>query len=214
MVKRLKENSVFVYEGIMVLLAICSVATIWYKSSYNDYVIWGTWFVFFIDFVYKLMTSTNKIQFLKHNPFIIIALIPLDAVFQLARTARILHLMRLKVITKHYTKPLINKLKKLRFGYLIPFSMLFIFLAIIPLYVFEPGITSYWDGFVGGVASLVFFGYTSVMPTTLIGKGTIIFLTIFGVILHGILISFLLTIILDSKVSKKVKQKLAKKKAG
>ncbi|WNF36958.1 hypothetical protein RJD24_00235 [Bacillaceae bacterium IKA-2] len=214
MIKQIKENTVFAYEGVMVLLAVCSVATIWYKSGYNDYVIWGTWLVFFIDFVYRLTVSTNKIQFIKHNPFIIIALIPLDAVFQLARTARILHLMRLKVITKYYTKPLINKLKKLRFSYFIPLSMLFIFLAIIPLYVFEPGITSYWDAFIGGVASLVFFGYTSVMPTTLIGKGIIILLTIFGVILHGILISFLLTTILDSQLSKKVKQKLARKKAG
>lgn len=214
MIRWLKGNSVIVYEGIMVLLAICSVATIWYKSSYNDYVIWGTWFVFFIDFVYKLTVSTNKIQFLKQNPFIIIALIPLDAVFQLARTARILHLLRLKVITKHYTKPLMNKLKRQRLGFLIPISVLFIFLAIIPLYVVEPEITSYWDAFIGGVASLVFFGYTSVMPSTLLGKGIIIFLTIFGVILHGILISFLLTIIMDLQISKKFKQKLTKKKAG
>ncbi len=212
--KWLKNNAVFVYESLMVILAICSVATIWYKSSYNDFVIWGTWLIFFSDFVYKLVASKNKWQFIRENPFIIIAVIPLDAIFQLARTARLLHLMRLKVITKYYTKPLINKLKKQRLSFVIPVSIMLVFLSLVPLYHLEPKIDSYWDAFIGGVASLVFFGYTNVMPVSPYGKGIIIFLTVFGVILHGVLISFLLTIILDLRVTKKLKQKFVRGKAG
>lgn len=214
MLSWIKGNKTFLYEIGMVLLAFCSVATIWYKSSYNDYVIWGTWMIFLIDFVYKLIISSNKLQYIKSNPFLLIALIPLDAVFQLARTARLLHLMRLKVITKYYTAPLINKLKKQRFSFVVPVSLFFVFFSIIPLYYTEPHISSYWDAFVGGVASLVFFGYSEVEPVSLLGKGSIIFLTVFGVILHGVLISALLSIIFEMNVTKKIKEKLKQRKVG
>ncbi|WP_218197290.1 hypothetical protein, partial [Pseudomonas sp. 2995-1] len=59
----------------------------------------------------------------------VIAIVPLDAIFQLARIARLLHFMRLKVITQYYTKPLIRKLEKQRFSYIIPAGFLIVFIC-------------------------------------------------------------------------------------
>ncbi|RKL66904.1 hypothetical protein CR203_13830 [Salipaludibacillus neizhouensis] len=196
-----------IYEGCMVILAIGAVATIWHQTKYDSVIIWGTWAIFFVDFLYRIYHVENKLQFIKSNPFIIIAIIPLDAIFQMARIARILHFLRLKVITKYYTKPVIEKIRKQHFSDIIPGVFFVLFASIIPLYLLEPGLESYVDAFIGGLASLVFFGYSTIDPQTTVGTVIITLLTIFGVIMHGVILSYLFSIIGSLSVVKKWKEK-------
>lgn len=196
----------------MVFLAFVAVATIWYETRYDSVVVWGTWFIFFIDFIYRIFNTNNKWQFIKSNPFIVVAVIPLDAVFQMARVARILHFMRLKVITKYYTKPFIEKIRKQRFSYIIPSIFLVLFISIIPLYLFEPRLDTYLDAFWGGLASLVFFGYSTINPQTTTGTVIITLLTIFGVIMHGVLLSYIFGFIGSLTVVEKWTEKAKQKK--
>ncbi len=144
MAQQLENKNIIelIYEGAMVVLAFVSVATIWYQTQYDSFIIWGTWFIFFIDFLFRIYHANNKWQFIRSNPFIVIAVIPLDAIFQMARIARILHFMRLKVITKYYTRPVIEKIRKQRFSYMIPVVFLVLFISIIPLYIVEPRLES------------------------------------------------------------------------
>ncbi|WP_416148541.1 hypothetical protein ACM26V_20040 [Salipaludibacillus sp. HK11] len=197
MTKALENKSIIeiIYEGLMVVLAFVSVATIWYQTRYDSVIIWGTWSIFFVDFIFRIYHAENKWDFIKSNPFIVIAVIPLDAIFQMARIARILHFMRLKVITKYYTKPVIEKIRKQRFSYVVPGVFFLVFVSIIPLYFFEPRIDTYFDAFIGGVASLVFFGYSTINPQTTVGTVIITMLTIFGVIMHGVILNYLFNII-------------------
>ncbi|WP_051302846.1 two pore domain potassium channel family protein [Salibacterium aidingense] len=187
------------YEIMMVLLAALSVGTLWYDTGVDNYLIWGTWGVFFVDFLYRFFTTENKWQFIKSNPFLVIAVIPLDAVFQFARFARILHLLRLKTITKYYTMPFIRFLKQQHLGVVVSLAFVFLFFTIIPLYYLEPELTSYWDAFSSSLLSLIFFGRSDFEPVTALGRFLLVLLSIVGVILYGLAISTAFDVIYQSR---------------
>lgn len=194
----------------MLFFAMISVATIWFQTESNSWITWGVWLVFFIDFLYRFFNSEKKWDFIKKNPFLIIALIPLDSIFQLARVARLIHMFRLKTITKHFTTPFIEKLKTKRITYLIPIGFGLVFLSVIPLYHLEPSIPTYKDAFLGSIASLIFFGTSEINPTTITGNIIVVLLTVFGVIIHGVLISYFFSFILNLNIVKKLFAKISK----
>ncbi|MFG6115251.1 hypothetical protein ACGTN9_08670 [Halobacillus sp. MO56] len=187
------------FEIFMLLLATISVATIWKETGYNSIIVWTTWAIFFLDFLYRLYKSESMWKFIKKHPFLLIAAIPLDAVFQFARFARILHLLRLKSITKFYTKPFIKYFKRQHLGFVAGATAIVLFLAIIPLYQFESGVESYVEAMISALTAITFFGRTAFEPATGIGQTIIVILTIFGVILHGLIISTAFDIFYHSK---------------
>ncbi|MFB4164374.1 hypothetical protein ACE1TI_11205 [Alteribacillus sp. JSM 102045] len=194
------------YEIIMILLAATSVGTLWYDTGVDSYLIWGTWGVFFLDFLYRLFTSRNKWEFIKSNPFIVIAVIPLDALFQMARAARILHLLRLKTITKYYTMPFIRFLKQQNISLIISLSFLMLFIVIIPLYYLEPEINSFIEAFWSGLLSFIFFGRSNFEPSTMVGNIVLVLLSILGVVLYGLVISTIFDVKIYSSVFKKLEK--------
>lgn len=200
------------YEIFMITLAGLSVATIWQKTGYNSYIVWGTWGIFFLDFIYRLFNSENKWTFIKKHPFIVIAAIPLDAVFQFARFARILHLLRLKSITKYYTMPLIRFLKKQHLLLVSGFTFALVFLLIIPLNLVESKLESYSDAWISALLSLTFFGRSGFEPETMAGHIIIVIFTILGVIIHGLIISTAIDYLVHSSFGKTIKNKLVNHK--
>ncbi|WP_181350960.1 hypothetical protein [Thalassobacillus sp. CUG 92003] len=199
-----------IYEVCMIILASLSVATIWNDTEYSSYIVWITWGIFFLDFMYRLYNSESKWEFIKKHPFIVIAAIPLDAVFQFARFARILHLLRLKSITKYYTKPFIRFLKRQHLMMVFGLTFIFVFILIIPLYQLESELTSYWEAFKSALLAITFFGQTNFEPITRIGDVILVILTIFGVILHGLIISTAIDMIYNTKTVQAIIAKFKK----
>ncbi|WP_082235081.1 hypothetical protein [Halobacillus massiliensis] len=195
------------YEIFMIGLAALSVATIWQQSNFDSYIVWGTWGIFFIDFIYRFSKSSNKWDFLKENPFIVIAAIPLDAVFQFARFARILHLLRLKSITKYYTAPFIRFLRKHHFSYTAGLTMVVVFILIIPLKSIEPSLNSYFEALLSSLRGLIFFGRTGYEPETAGGQVIFVIITILGVILHGLIISTAIDYVWNNSFVKSIRTK-------
>ncbi|PRO65911.1 hypothetical protein C6I21_06295 [Alkalicoccus urumqiensis] len=196
----------------MVILAFAAVATIWYETQYDSYIVWGTWGVFFIDFCIRFYRAEKKWRFIKQNPFVVIAVIPLDAIFQFARIARILHFLRLKTMTKYYTKPAVKLLTQQKATHIIPGIFVIVFLSAIPLYLAESSrLDHYAEAWVGSVAALVFFGYSYIEPETTLGTVVITFLTICGVMVHAVTIRFLLFWGRDTWVARKAAKKAEKK---
>lgn len=177
------------YEGLMIVLASFSIGTIWYNTDFDSYIVWGTWAIFFVDFLFRFVRSDRKLAFIKKNPFLVIAVIPLDAIFQFARFARILHLLRLKAITKYYTMPVIRLLKRQNLILVVSAVFFLVFLSVIPLYLYEPGLDSYGQTFLTSLMTVVFFGQSGFSPDTTPGHVLTIILTVIGVILHGLIIS-------------------------
>src|SRR5699024_6265461 len=95
----------YVYEALMVLLVIITIVTLWTDHTYNTTVNVIVWLVFFIDFIVRLFSSKSKWNFIKSNPFLLIAIIPVDQFFQIARIVRIFYLFRIKTIAKFYILP-------------------------------------------------------------------------------------------------------------
>ncbi|MGP4078258.1 hypothetical protein [Halobacillus sp. K22] len=200
------------YEVFMVLLAGLSVATIWQETGYNSIIVWSTWGIFFVDFLYRLYKSESKWGFVKKHPFIVIAAIPLDAIFQFARVARILHLLRLKSITKYYTLPFIRFLKRQHLLLVTGITFVLIFLLIIPLNMIENELDSYSDAWFTALLSLTFFGRSGFEPETAGGYTIIVIFTILGVIIHGLVISTAFDYIVHSSLFKAIKNKLVNHK--
>ncbi len=201
-----------VYEIFMVILATLSIATLWTNLPYTSYIVWITWGIFFADFVYRLYKSQNKFDFLKSNPFLLVAVIPLDAVFQVARFARILHLLRLKTITKYYTMPFVAFLKKQHYGLTSAIISVILICMMIILVVIEPGIITIKDAGVSVITAVTFFGEATFSPTTMVGHTIVVLTTIIGVMIHGFVISLVFDYVANTTWLKKLKEKTFKKK--
>ncbi|CAM3922899.1 hypothetical protein [Alkalicoccus chagannorensis] len=194
----------YLYEMLMVGLAFLAVSTIWYDTQFESEIVWGTWGIFFVDFVIRLFRTKDKWGFIKSNPFIVIAVIPLDAIFQFARIARILHFFRLKVITKYYAKPAIKLLVEQKLIHLIPGLFLTIFISTILLYWAETErFDMYLEAWVGSVLSLAFFGYAYIEPESTTGTIVITFLTVLGVIFYAAAFRYILSLLYNTKLGRR-----------
>jgi voltage-gated potassium channel len=197
----------------MFLCVMISVGTIWYESPYNHFIIWGTWGIFLIDYVTRLISSNDKVQFIKRHPFDLVAIIPLDALFQTAKLARLYRLIRIKTIAKHYSNPLINKVMENKVPYVLSVSFFVILLATLPFYYYEPLVKTFEQAFRWSIASFLFFGNSNATPETWIGKVVIILLTIIGVIIHSVIMAITIRFLskkIDKKGTKKVLSKIRK----
>ncbi|WLR50381.1 transporter [Bacillus tianshenii] len=180
-----------IYEVIMIVLVMLTILTLWTNQSYNTTINLIVWAAFFLDFLVRFIRSENKWEFLKQNPFLVIAIIPLDQFFQVARVVRIIYLFRIKTITKYYFQPLVDKLTYKSKTML--FLSIFVFLATEALIIWqiEESIGAYHTSLLFIIRQLMFFGHNSgVAPTT----ATLWLLTItsiIGVILHGLAIQWL-----------------------
>ncbi|MCP3030164.1 hypothetical protein LF817_02280 [Halobacillus sp. A1] len=192
-----KSTKQVIYELLMLGLAAFSVATIWQQNEYDSYIVWGTWSIFFVDFIYRFYNSSKKWDFIKKNPFIVIAAIPLDAIFQFARFARILHLLRLKSITKYYTMPFIKFLKRQHLSYVMGLTAIITFILIIPMKNIEDNLNSYPETLWHSLRALTFFGRAGFEPETIVGHVIVVVFTIFGVILHGLILSIAINFIME-----------------
>src|SRR5699024_1559237 len=99
-----------IYETIMILLVLVTIITIWTENTYNSTINWVVWAIFFADFIIRFSLVHEKWNFVKRNPFLIIAIIPFDQFFQLARIVRLIYFFRIKTIAKYYITPYVRKL--------------------------------------------------------------------------------------------------------
>src|SRR5699024_5664821 len=99
-----------IYEGFMITLVVLTILTLWLENTYNSTINLVVWTIFFIDFMIRFYYADRKWIFIKSNPFLLIAIIPLDQFFQMARIVRLLYFYRIKTIAKYYITPYIRLL--------------------------------------------------------------------------------------------------------
>lgn len=182
-----------IYEGIMILLVMMTIMTLWTENAYNSTINWVVWLIFFVDFVIRFTLSSNKWEFIKKNPFLVIAVIPLDQFFQMARIVRLIYLFRIKTITKYYIQPFVQKLTYQ--------SKLWIFAAILSLLLIqsfvvwrlEEHVLSFWDATYAVFGHLIFFGHRMVDIQEGISLWMFVITSIVGVLLHGLALQWIFT---------------------
>ncbi|OLO25354.1 transporter [Alkalihalophilus pseudofirmus] len=180
-----------VYEGTMILLVVLTIMTIWADNPYNQVVNWGVWVIFVIDFLFRLIRANEKWVFIKQNPFLLIAVIPLDQFFQIARIVRVVYLFRIKTVTKFYIQPIIDKTSYQSKVAVLGILLLILTIKSILLWKIEVKVTSLIESFVYVIKHLMFFGHRSVEVTQFGSIILLVIITILGVLLHGIALQWL-----------------------
>lgn len=176
----------YLYESLMIVLVVVTIITLWTEHTFNSAINTVVWIVFFGDFLVRLFLAKNKWEFIKNNPFLIIAIIPLDQFFQIARIVRIFYLFRIKTIAKFYILPYAQMLtyKALTLFAFIFFVLLTGISTII--LKMEIAVTTFKEAMFVVFGHLLFFGHRIFMIEHVFSVSLLTIVSISGVIIQGL----------------------------
>ncbi|WP_052000309.1 hypothetical protein [Gracilibacillus boraciitolerans] len=81
------------YDVFMIFLVMLTILTLWVDHTVNSTINVIVWLIFLIDYMIRIVLSPpRKWEFIKKNPFLLLAVIPFDQFFQVARIVRLLYL--------------------------------------------------------------------------------------------------------------------------
>ncbi|MDL4841626.1 transporter [Aquibacillus rhizosphaerae] len=175
-----------IYELIMIVLVMITIITLWTENTYNSTINWVVWFVFFADFIIRFIASKEKWNFIKKNPFLVIAVIPLGQFFQIARVVRIIYLFRIKTITKYYFTPYVEKLTYLSTSLIAFIFTGLLFIEATVILNVESTIPTYFNALYVVLGHLLFFGHQLFEINNSISIWLLTATSIFGVVIQGL----------------------------
>ena len=183
----IRKKIALLYEIILVILALISVIFIWSSPSNNWHLDTWIWSIFLVDVVVRFIKAEKKWDYIKHNPFDIIAAIPLDSIFQTARIVRLFRLLRFFAIGKKYIKPLQDILHTNGLHKVLTTAVVVIIISTVLVTHFEPTIETYADGLWWSIVTATTVGYGDLSPNTQIGRLVAIMLMLIGIGIVGML---------------------------
>ncbi|HLS08118.1 transporter [Lentibacillus sp.] len=182
----MQKMAKIIYESIMILLVMLTIITIWTDDTYNSAISWIVWAVFFADFTVRFILSDSKWVFLKQNPFLLIAIIPLDQFFQVARIVRIIYLFRIKTITKYYVVPFVEKLTVQSKSLILSIILLFLLGEGVLIWTVESSVGSFLDALFVVIGYLLFFGHRIFEIEQSISVWTLTVVSVLGIAIQGL----------------------------
>ncbi|WP_066193071.1 MULTISPECIES: transporter [Gracilibacillus] len=187
----MKNKARYIYDILMISLVIITILTLWVDHEVNSMVNLVVWLVFLVDYLVRILTAPNKWQFIQKNPFLLLAVIPLDQFFQVARIVRVIYLFRIKTITKYYVTPYLKNLsyvKKILLGSVVP---IIVVINASVIWLMNNSLTTWIESLVVTAKHLFVFANSL---QTVNHFPTIILLTltsIVGVIIQGLVLQWL-----------------------
>lgn len=188
-----------IYELIMVLLALSvSVLTIrelaltLSEQEIRIYRIidWTVLVIFAADYFVRLYCAQNKKIFLRKNIPELIAIIPFDSIFRLARLcrlARLFRFVRVTVILRRFSGTLFGILRTNGLQYVVLITAGIILLGAIGIQYFEKHIETFGDALWWSLVTTTTVGYGDISPKTTGGRILAAFLMIAGIGFLGLL---------------------------
>lgn len=179
------KKSILVYESFLFLLVIVSVIIALVSNERFTFVHWIIWGIFFLDYCARFIAADHKWQFTKSHPLELIAIIPLDAIFQAARFFMFFRMLKLLGILPRFLKPVYTLLKTNGLERLLVFAAVLIFLVPIPMILIEPQIVNYNDAIWWAIVTVTTVGYGDIYPETGIGRFFAVILMFVGIGIIG-----------------------------
>lgn len=140
---------------------------------------------FTIEYIIRLYKSNKKGKFVKENIFDLIALIPFDAFFKVARLMRLVRLVRIMKVSK----TLQGVFKAGGLTYVFIFTFFVMAWGAISNFLFEkghnPSIKSVGDSFWWAMVTVSSVGYGDISPVTIGGRFVAAILMLVGIGLIG-----------------------------
>ncbi len=170
-----------------------TIITLWTDSAYNSTINWIIWIVFFVDFFVRLVTSKKKWTFIKQNPFLVIAIIPFDQFFQVARIVRVIHLFRIKTITKYYVFPYLEKITYQSMIWIVSLIVAFLVAESVLIWQFESSIPTYADAWGVLLSHLMFVGHQLFVIENPVVIWALTGTSILGIIIQGLALQWVFT---------------------
>ena len=183
----IRKKIALLYEIVLVILAFISVLFIWSDQSNTWYLDKFIWLIFFVDVLVRFIKAEKKWEYIKHNPFDIIAALPLDSIFQTARIVRLFRLLRFFAIGKKYIKPLRDILHTNGLYKVLTTAAFVLVLSTVLVTHFEPSIQTYADGLWWSIVTATTVGYGDLSPSTQTGRLVAIMLMLVGIGIVGML---------------------------
>lgn len=137
--------------------------------------------IFAIFVLVELIQSKNKWDYIKSHPFELIALIPLNSVFQGAMLIRLFRLMVIMNVFKKRFPKVIGILQTNGLYKVLMFTIGIIFLAAIPINYFEDQVNSFSEGIWWAIVTTTTVGYGDISPVTPPGRFTAVILMFVGI---------------------------------
>lgn len=174
-----------IYELIMFVLVILSL--VFAFSSNDKFYIYDKviWIIFVIDYSYHLMSSKKKWEYVKGNPLELVAIIPFDSIFRVARLVRVFRVVRLLGIGSRFLKPVYELLKTNGLDKLLVVAISLVFIVSIPINLIEPTVESFPDALWWAIVTVTTVGYGDISPETGIGRILAVLLMLIGIGIIG-----------------------------
>ncbi|SDJ35986.1 potassium channel family protein [Salimicrobium halophilum] len=200
--EKTKQKWALAYEITLVSLAFISVLFIWTDNVVLMVIDRFIWLAFFIDVLIRFTRARKKMEYVKRNPFDIIAAIPLDAIFQTARIVRLFRVLRFFAITRKYLGTVRSIIKTNGLDLVLTATFVLIFGAAIIVKEVEPNMTTYLDGVWWALVTTTTVGYGDISPETGTGRIVAVILMFVGIGLIGMITSSITTFFLKGKEEK------------
>lgn len=146
---------------------------------------WAVIAFFGVEYAVRLVRAPQKLPFIKQNWFDLVALIPIDSSFRLARLIRVLRLVRIMKAS-----PLLwNILKSNQIRLMLVFASVVMFWSSTGIYFLEKGVNDNIGGFGDAlwwsIVTTTTVGYGDISPVSLGGRIIAVFLMITGIGMIG-----------------------------
>ncbi|MCL0100628.1 ion transporter [Peptococcaceae bacterium] len=216
----------FLYELTMVFLALLVAVTVFreiftpissYELKIHAYINKAVLIIFAVDYFVRLAVAKDKKHFIKTHIPELIAIIPFESIFQLARLVRLVYLIRLIrlfraiIIFKKYYKTVVSLFQTNNLHYVTIATIAIALLGAVGIQHFERdtgNIKNFGDALWWSVVTITTVGYGDISPVTTYGRILAAFLMITGIGFLGMLTGTIATYFVDRILKKKKPQTL------